>query len=143
MNNKKLVNSIKKTESLVKTEDYNGPSSPLIMNIEFIGESGKIYNILSNKFVYEGGESILYMCICGNRKYVAKILNITVSPRNDALREPIIKFLLKYSGCKSHLLQLIDYGIIKYYDGKYEVQKYVEIYPFCPKGDIGQFGKVD
>ncbi|HHT95686.1 MAG TPA: protein kinase [Clostridia bacterium] len=143
MTDLEVSNCTKKTSSLINTLSYNGPSTPLMTDVEFKGRNGNTYKVLSDGFIHQGGESVLYKCICNNEVYVAKILNFSVSLRNDELRGPVLDFLIRHSGKDSHLLQLLDYGTIRYNDGRYDALRYIEIYPFCPKGDLGRLGKID
>lgn len=120
--------------------DIVGGKILLTNDIEFIGDKGGNFIINSSKIISSNsGESQIYRCnkISKSGEYVARVL-ISVkpsdTPQRKQSRNKVIKFLDGVSRNKdSHILPLIDYGVININGIEY----YVEIYPFCKDGDLG------
>ena len=108
-------------------------------DINFKGDRGNSFVIEGKKVISaDSGESQIYGChrLVGDEKLVARVL-ISVTPRSDAekkqTRDKVIHFLDAMSeNSDSHILPLLDHGIIQIDGSDY----YVEIYPFCEGGDL-------
>lgn len=109
-------------------------------DLSFSGEKGGKFIIQGSKVISSNsGESQIYSCHSenGKEKYVARVL-ISVTPESDMerrlTRSKVINFLDGASRNEdSHILPLIDHGTITAVGHEY----YVEIYPFCGGGDLG------
>ncbi|MCM1134755.1 MAG: protein kinase [Clostridium sp.] len=110
-------------------------------DIRFTGEKGQSFVIESGNVVSaDSGESQIYGChkLVGDERYVARVL-ISVTPQSEAekrlTRDKVIQFLDGISAKEdSHILPLIEHGTIDINGKNY----YVEVYPFCPEGDLGR-----
>lgn len=109
-------------------------------DVNFTGDKGGSFIIEAQNIVSaDSGESQIYHChrLVGDEKLVARVL-ISITPESDAdkraTRDKVIRFLDNVSGnADSHILPLLDHGVIDV-NGK---KHYVEIYPFCEGGDLG------
>lgn len=107
----------------------------------FFGNNGNSYTILGDMPVsLDSGESQIYRCrdLMGDDQFVARILT-SVTPQSPAsqrvARERIISFLnWKRDYPNSHILPLLDHGTMDIDHKNY----YVEVYPYCPEGDLGR-----
>ena len=106
----------------------------------FTGMKGGTYVVEANRIISaDSGESQIYGCLNseGNESYVARIL-VSITPESNIekrkIRDRVVSFLDSISNKEnSHILPLIDYGIIHVAGKEY----YVEIYPYCEGGDLG------
>ncbi len=113
----------------------------LMSDVRFTGDRGGIFVIHASDVISsDSGESQIYGCenISGGEKYVARVL-LSVTPGSDAnkkmTRDKVIRFLDAMSpNPDAHILPLVDHGTINAATGEH----YVEVYPFCPEGDLGR-----
>lgn len=113
----------------------------IISNMTFSGVMGGTYTIDAQKIISDdSGESQIYGCSSRNlsEPLVARVLkSITPSSAPEKLetRRKVIDFLMRISrNPASHILPLVDHGIIVLNNRAY----FVEVYPFCEGGDLGQ-----
>lgn len=108
--------------------------------LNFKGDKGNSFIIEGNKVISaDSGESQIYGChkLIGDERLVARVL-ISVTPKSDPekirTRDKVISFLDAMSNNQdSHILPLLDHGVVQISGNDY----YVEIYPFCEGGDLG------
>ena len=108
---------------------------------EFIGNYGLRYLLKSRQVVSaDSGESQIYECTIegDTNRYVARILKaITPDSPSEKLmqRSKVIRFLQGISNNpNAHVLPLLDHGTVSINEKSY----FVEIYPYCEGGDLGQ-----
>lgn len=107
----------------------------------FVGVRGGRFTLYASQVISaDSGESQIYGCTMENapENYVARVLkSVTPASPFDKLiqREKVLEFLLRYSNRPdSHILPLVDHGKVQQGGNEY----FVEIYPFCSGGDLGQ-----
>lgn len=106
----------------------------------FDGYLGGTYTIKAQQVISDdSGESQIYGCLSTQteEKLVARVLkSITPTSSSEKIvsRQKVIDFLIENSKKpNSHILPLLDHGILTTETGTY----FVEIYPFCQLGDLG------
>lgn len=112
----------------------------IVKDTVFTGIKGGTYVIEANRMISaDSGESQIYGCLKreGDESYVARILT-SVTPESNIekrkIRDKVVYFLDSISKKEdSHILPLIDYGMINLAGKEY----YAEIYPYCEGGDLG------
>lgn len=135
------------TKVLNQTGDSLAPN--LESDVEFTGSRKKtVYQIKSSERLGAGGEAEVYMAVrkSDGEKFAAKInfhLNYhETNVRND--RKAIIEFLDTCIDCQTtHIMPLVDYGTVDIEQETGTATWYVDIFPFCPGGDLGDNTKID
>lgn len=112
----------------------------LAEDVQFCTQQGGEFTLCAQRMISDdSGESQIYECCdASGTLYAAKVLT-TVTPQSPPekleARQKVLAFLLSRSGdSESHILPLVDHGQVTVGKGEY----FVEIYPFCPDGDLGR-----
>ncbi len=107
----------------------------------FQGTNGNLFTVDGTQVISaDSGESQIFKAFMQDHDevFAARILK-SITPQSDPerrqTRNKVLAFLDQVSRKPdSHILPLVDYGIITIQDSQY----YIEIYPFCPGGDLGR-----
>lgn len=133
------------TQKMIQTKPeglhFTNEESILSSDTKFDGEQGKSYKIFADRIMHFGGEAQIYECALLSEKtkrYVAKIfVSCTVNQRETQRRKMLYSFLTDQKGPDSPILPIEEYGVIKLNEDGHDMLRYVEIYPYCEKGDLG------